>query len=455
MTTPTNNIQSNKTLIGSINVDTAEMKLPLWQANLWFLVLWGMMFIDIVDRFALAACLPLIKKAFALTDTQAGMLNSVFAFSVAVLAVPVSMIAFKWSRRKVLAIMVALWSLASWSTGLAKGYLSLCVSRFSVGCGEAGYAPIAYSFVSYWYPKKMRGLMLGYLQVANQVAATVGLMLCGWLAFAFGWQACFGIVAIPGLILAVIGWFMPDFKNKVNAQVDKMEQAGTASVPKITMKEAWAYSLKTPSVLSSILMTGFVLVGSTAVTMWGVTLYTRTFGMNIKQASSFIGYIGIASIFIPILMGKLADLLVSKRKDGRLIASIITACGFVLATAVFTYDCLHSKDLVVAFISYGLVKGFLIAATANSNTLTNDLVPPHYRTITNSLIPISNQGIGGMTGPLLCGILSDVFGINMAFMYVIVVAFTLQVLATIVCKIFLNRDLQKLESMGIFNLERE
>jgi MFS family permease len=454
MTTLTSSMQAEKAGAGSIGVDTAEMRLPLWQANLWFAVLWGMMFIDIVDRFALGASLPMIKKEFALTDTQAGMLNTVFAFSVAVLAVPVSMVAFKWSRRKVLAVMVAAWSIATWATGLATGYSSLLAARFALGAGEAGYAPIAYSFVSVWYPKSMRGLMLGWLQVANQVAATVGLMLCGWLAYTYGWQACFGILAVPGIILAILGWFMPDFKNEVNAEVDRIEQAETAA-PKVSMKEAFAFSVRTPSVLFSILMTGFVLVGSTAVALWGVTLYTRTFDMNIKEASAFIGYIGIVSVFIPLLMGKLADFLVSKRQDGRLIASFISACAYLLATLVFTYDCFHPKDLVVAFVSYGLVKGFLIAATANANTLTNDLVPPHYRTITNSLIPISNQGIGGMTGPLLCGILSDKYGINLAFLYIVAIGFSLQVFATIVCKLNFKKDLEKLARLGRFSLERE
>ncbi|WP_434512520.1 MFS transporter [Desulfitobacterium sp. AusDCA] len=454
MSTPSSGISSNETLTNSININTAEMKLPLWQANLWFLVLWGMMFFDIVDRFALAACLPYIKKAYTLTDTQAGFLNSMFALSVAILSVPVSMIAYKWSRRKILAIMVAVWSIASWGTGLAKGYLSLCWARFSVGCGEAGYAPIAYSFVSYWYPQKMRGLMLGFLQVANQIASTVGLMLCGWIAYTYGWQSCFGILSIPGLILAVLGWFMPDFKNKVYAQVDKIEQTDTAK-PKVGMKEAWAYTLGTPSVIAALLMTGFVLIASTAVSIWGVTLCTRTFGMDVKQAATFIGFVGLVSIVLPIFMGKIADQLITKRKDGRLIASIISGCGFLLAALVFTKDCIYSKDLVVAFISYVFLKGFLIAATANSAAIINDVVPPHYRTISNSLIPISNQGIGGMTGPLLCGILSDKFGINLAFMYVIAIGFALQILATLVCKMFLTRDLEKMERVGVFSLERE
>lgn len=436
----------------SINV--AELKLPLWKAHMCFAILWGMMFIDIVDRFALGACMPLIKKEFALTDAQGGMLNSVFAFSVAVLAVPVSMVAFKWSRRKVLAIMVAVWSIASWTTGLAKGYASLLTARFSVGVGEAGYAPIAYSFVSVWYPKRMRGIMLGWLHVANQAAATIGLLLCGWLAYNYGWRACFGILAVPGLFLAFIGWFMPDFKSKVNAQVDKMEQE-EASAPKVSMKEAFAFSIKTPSVLFSILMTGFILVGSTSIALWGVTLYVRTFAMNVKQASAFIGWAGLVSVFIPLVMGKIADILITKRPDGRLIASGISACVYLLAVLAFTYNCLHAKDLVVAFIAYGLLKGFLIAATANANCLTNDLVPPHYRTITNSLIPISNQGIGGMIGPLLCGILSDRLGINMAVMYIIIIGFALQMLATIVCKVNFKKDLEKLARMGHFKLERE
>jgi sugar phosphate permease len=246
---------------------------------------------------------------------------------------------------------------------------------------------------------------------------------------------------------------MPDFKNKIDAQVDNIEQKEKASSSNAIMKEAYWYSLKTPSVLFSILMSGFVLLGSTAISVWGVTLYTRTYGMNVREAAVFIGYIGIATVFIPILLGKMADIILKKRPDGRLIAAVISACIMIVAVFVFTNNSFHSKDLVIAFICFGLLKGFIMASTANANALTNDLVPAYYRTITNSLLPLSQQGIGGVLGPLLCGILSDRVGLDLAFMYVIIISCAVQLLTVLVCKLNLKKDLEKFAGLGKISLE--
>jgi MFS family permease len=195
---------------------TAELQMPLWKANCWFAVLWGMLFFDMVDRYTLAACLPYIKQTFQLTDAQSGVIASAFSIAIVAAVIPVSLIAHKWSRRKVCSIMVAVWSIATWATGFAKGYGALFASRLGIGAGEAGYLPVSMALISAWYPKDKRGVMIGWLQSAVSAGATVGLMLAGWLAYTYGWRACFGIVAVPGFILAVLGWFMPDFKNDVS-----------------------------------------------------------------------------------------------------------------------------------------------------------------------------------------------------------------------------------------------
>jgi len=458
MTTPTSNVKSNEEMLAKSTIendDTPELKLPFWQANMWLFVLWAMHLIDVMDRYALSATLPMIKQAYQLTDAQAGMLGSIFGVSIVIFVIPTGMIAYKWSRRKVCAIMVALWSIATWGTGLAKGYFPLLAARFGVGVGEAGYIPVAYSLISAWYPKSKRGTMMGWFYSGSQVGATVGLMVAGWLAYTYGWKACFGIMAVPGLILAAIGWFMPDFKNKIDTTVKEVEQAGsTKKSLNLGLKDAFIYTVKSPAVLCSFLITGCLMLGTTSMSIWGITLFTRTFGMNVKQASTFVGFIGIIAVTVPILMGWVSDRLQIKNKEGRLTASFLFVTGFLLSIIIFTQNSLYAKSLVVAFIFFGLAKAFVISGMSNINSVTQDLLPPFYRSVSSTFIPVANQGIGGVAGPVLCGVLSDACGINMALAYVSTIAFILVMVLTMLCKKFYKKDREKLESLGSFNLER-
>jgi len=457
MTTSINPGKANEELIACSTVkneDTSELKLPLWKANAWFTVLWAMMLFDVIDRYALAASLPYIKSAFQLTDAQSGFLGTAFSFSIAVFVIPTAIVAHKWSRTKVCALMVAAWSLATWGTGLAKGYAALVAARFSVGVGEAGYMPVSYSLISAWYPKSKRGTMMGWFYAASQVGATVGLMFCGWLVYTYGWQASFGILCVPGLFLAVLSWFMPDFKNKVNEQVKEIEGEGTKSVLKLGVIDAFKYTLKSPAVLFSFFISGGYMCIGTALTIWGVTLFVRTFGMNVKQATTFIGFIAIIAAIGPVLLGWMADYLHKKNKKGRITASIIMSCGLMLAALLFTQNSLHAKNLVIAFITFGLCKSFMSSGIANINTLTQDLLPPYYRSVSSSFIPIANQIVGGCVGPVLCGALSDKFGLNMALGYVAAISFVFLMIMTLLCRMFYDRDNEKIERLGKFDLEK-
>lgn len=441
-------------MMSTNNEDIQELKIPLGKANAWFTVLFLLYALDMTDRYALAACLPMIKTTFNLTDAQSGMLGTAFSVSIAFFVIPAGMLAHKWGRRKVCSIMVILWSLATWGTGLAKGFIPLLVARFGVGVGEAGYAPVSYTLISAWYPKKMRATMMGWFYSASQVGATLGLMIAGWLAFAYGWKVCFGILTIPGLILGILAWFMPDFKNKVDEQVKEIDQGETSSPLKVGIKDAFAYTLKSPAVLFSILFSGAVALAGTTFTIWGVTLFVRSFGMNIKQASSFIGFIGIIAIIGPILFGWMADYLQKRNKKGRILSLLILSVAFFLSMLALTQYALTAKSLIVAFISYGICKATLASLMATANTITQDLLPPYYRSVSSSLIPIANQGIGGSFGPVLCGVFSDRLGIDMAMTCVSSISFMgLLICNLLIWKLF-DKDNNKLERLGRFDLEQ-
>lgn len=194
--------------------DVPELKLPAWRANLWFMVLWLIMVIDAMDRQCVTVIFPALKEEFHLTDAQLGLVGSITGLTISILVFPVAIIVDKWSRRKMISIMAVFWSIATFATGLAKGFYTLLLARLSIGTGEAGYGAAAFSLISAYYPQKRRGMMIGLFQAAAILGVAGGVGLGGFLAFKYGWRSVFGILAVPGLILAAFAWFLPDFKTK-------------------------------------------------------------------------------------------------------------------------------------------------------------------------------------------------------------------------------------------------
>ena len=88
----------------------------------WFAVIWLIYLIDYADRFAISAVLPAIKREFALTDTQLGLMSGSLFLGLAILAVPCGLAVDRFSRKYMITMMTLVWSVATWSTGLAKSF---------------------------------------------------------------------------------------------------------------------------------------------------------------------------------------------------------------------------------------------------------------------------------------------------------------------------------------------
>lgn len=447
------NIESKNDII--VEDDDRELKLPPWQAHLWFLAICLMMVVDQIDRWSISVCLPYIKKEYFLTDAQAGLIGTAFSLSVAIFCVPIATLAHKWSRRKVLAITIAFWSIATWTTGLVKSYGGTLMARFGLGVGEAAYIPVTYTLVTAWYSKKYRGLVMGIYYAVGLVGGSIGLSLSGYLASKYGWRSCFGILAIPGLILAVIAWFIPDYRNKMSFKVDKMEELVNARSKslKIGISDAFLYVLKSPVILCSFLISAAFIFGSSAISLWGVTTFNRIYGMKVTDAANFIAVIAIVSAAGPALLGYMADLICRKSKRGRIIASVIITLGLFIALALFSYNSIYSKNLVIAFLTFGCAKIFIAGGLSNINTLTADLLPIYYRSVGTSFVPVANQGIGGTLGPVVCGICSDMVGLAVAWGIIGCVSLVIMLVLAAICWVSYERTYRQYQNMPEIDLE--
>jgi MFS family permease len=180
--------------------------------------------LNYIDRYVLAAVEPEIRHAFfppevsaglaarqQLTDAmeRTGSLATAFLVSYMFAAPIFGILADRMSRWILVAIAVAIWSLASGASGLAQTFSLLVLARCVVGVGEAGYGPAAPTMIADLYPVERRGTMLAWFYMAIPVGSALGYALGGIVSQHWGWRAPFLLVVPPGLLLAGCCLLMP------------------------------------------------------------------------------------------------------------------------------------------------------------------------------------------------------------------------------------------------------
>ena len=93
----------------------------------------------------------------------------------------------------------------------AQSYGQLLVARAVVGLGEAGYGSVGAAMVAAHFPQRMRGGLLGGFFASASIGSVLGVILGGVIAARLGWQAAFGVVGIPGLVIALLYLFVRDY----------------------------------------------------------------------------------------------------------------------------------------------------------------------------------------------------------------------------------------------------
>jgi MFS family permease len=163
-----------------------------------------------IDRYVLAAVLPKVGEQFGVGKRDQGLSTSMFLITYTVIAPLFGWLGDRWSRWKLIAIGVILWSLASGGTGLATSFGLLLLTRALIGVGEGAYGPVAPSLISDLFPVGRRGGVMAWFYMAIPVGSALGFVLGGYMAENFGWRWAFYVVVPPGILLGVLALFMRD-----------------------------------------------------------------------------------------------------------------------------------------------------------------------------------------------------------------------------------------------------
>jgi AAHS family benzoate transporter-like MFS transporter len=165
---------------------------------------------DGYDLAVVGAALPAIMDDMNIAPTSAGIMAGSALFGTMLGAIFLGTLADRVGRPRMLAICVALFSLFTAATGLAKDPVTFSVLRFIAGLGIGGVLPIAAAQMSEFAPQQWRTRMVTIVFAGYSVGGIIVALTAKALITSYGWQSVFFVAALPVVIIPFILRSMPE-----------------------------------------------------------------------------------------------------------------------------------------------------------------------------------------------------------------------------------------------------
>jgi MFS family permease len=389
-----------------MTIAAEELPVSRGRAHFTLALLFLLMCFDFIDRQVIAALLPAIKADWQLSDSQLGLLVGVVNIFIAVLTLPVALVVDRWSRSKAIGVMALLWSLATAACGWASSFPQLLLARAFVGAGEAGYGPAGNALLAASFPQRQRATVLGLFISGSLVGTVLGLVLGGFIAQRWGWQHAFGVVALPGLLLALAAFFLRDYRS----QRLRVADAQSGELRAQRWHEGLAMILRSPALLLMFLGQSAQLFYLATLGNWLPSFFNRAHGMSLQQAGLQAAVVLLAGAAGICLGGWFADSwsrgVTARRLQAAALFCILSAA--MLGTA-FTLPA--SQLQVVLIVTGTLFAGALLGPVSAAQL---DLVHPALRSSVGGVLVLTQNLFGMALGPLVAGWLSDQHGLQSA-----------------------------------------
>ena len=256
--------------------------------------------VSFIDRQVINLLVEPIKLDLGISDTQISLVQGFsFALFYALLSFPIARIADSGNRKNVIIIGVVVWSMATFSCGLAVGFWSLFFARVFVGAGEATLTPSGCSMIGDYFSKERLPLAIsvftgsGFLGsgVALIIGAYVIDMVNGWgtvvlplIGPSKPWQLIFMLVALPSILLLTLMAFVKEPVRRGAAN-----EAPTVSFSHLVQH------LKEHSRVYMAIVFGFSLMASAqfSIGAWVPSFFIRTYDWSASEIGFTFGVIAV------------------------------------------------------------------------------------------------------------------------------------------------------------------
>ena len=359
------------------------------------IVLVAINILNFYDRHVLGALAEPIRREFQLSDTQVGLLGSVFIWLYAIVGVPLGRVADRRSRKTLLACGIVVWSALTAIAAIASSYALLLASRLGFAVGEAVVAPSATSWIGDLFPAQKRSRPLALFMLGVPVGGAMTYFFSGPIAQAFGWRVAMVIAAAPAVLLVPL---LLRLREPLRGAAEN-QRGGSPAQGSIKAM------LRIPT-LWWIIASGATL----NFNMYALGQFMPAFLSRIHHVSLAASGIGtgisyaIGGIAGSLFAGRLGDRAIHRRPNARL----LWAAVFSIAGAPFAYFGILAGDIGASVALLTVFYGSLCGYYGLVYAAIQDIVPPRMRASAMAIYFMAMYLCGASFGPILTGRVSDV-----------------------------------------------
>jgi sugar phosphate permease len=295
-----------------------------------------------MDRSNISVAQPEIARQFGLSKSAMGLVLAAFTWAYAVGQVPAGWFGDRFGPKRVLTVIMTLWSATAVMTGAAFGFGSLFGARFLLGLSEAGAFPVASRGMQLWFPRVERGRIQGTTHFFSRFAVAITPLIAGSILLAFGWRAIFYIFGSLGIVWAIaFNLFyrnLPEDHQGVNraelARIRGVDVAGNIKVPALAqLATPWRRILLSPNMWFISLGYFCFFFGTNFYLTWYPTYLREHLHMSIRSLGIWGSVPLFAGMAGDVVGGSISDMIFKTTGKAKLARRVVAAPGFILASA--------------------------------------------------------------------------------------------------------------------------
>lgn len=346
--------------------------------------------------------LPLYAMQFGVSVAAVGLTFSMFALARMFLNVPAGILSERYGRRVLLISGPLIIFAGMVGSGLAQNFAELLAWRFVAGAGSALYMTGAQIYLADISNEHNRARFMGTNQGALLLGVSLGPVVGGFTAEAFGLRAPFFLVGAAALIATVYAYLrLPETRGLSQATTPTpAEDAAAPASPAATHEadRAWLRMMRSPSFIAVSVVTMAIFFTRAASRQNLLPLLAADrFGLSAGDLGVLFTSVSLINLVLIIPAAWLAD------RYGRKWA--IVPSGFVVAAGLLLLAGAQSV-LMLWVASTVLAAGTALSGPAPAAYVA-DIAPVNARGFAMGLYRTTGD-VGFVVGPPLLGLIVGV-----------------------------------------------
>lgn len=180
--------------------DTTSTKFP-WAG---LLVLSALIFTTVTSEFLPTGLLPDIARDFKVSESQVGLLVTVFAGTVVLSAAPLAVLTRRYSRKWLLIVVLLVFAIANVLAAVAVNYPMLVGARILGGLVHGLFWAVVGAYAAHLVPKHQLSRAIAITGGGGTAAFVLGVPVGTALGHAVGWRIAFVIIAAIVIVLTIV-----------------------------------------------------------------------------------------------------------------------------------------------------------------------------------------------------------------------------------------------------------